>query len=160
MTKGKTAPLFGVRLGADGNPVFFDPRTGEEKPHPPDAEAVPAADGVNAADLTQRETVSTAAQAAPFWRDGDSNAYAAVEVTDNSGRSHIERHAVNGSGFRRWLLRCYGEVFSTVLPNGTEIPSAPSSNALKEALTALEALAAIGPMREPVVRITEHDGRV
>jgi hypothetical protein len=131
MTKGKTMPLFEVRLGPDGTTVFVDPRTGKAKDYPPDPEAAPTADEIDADSLTQREKVLMVAQDAQFWRDGDYNAYADVEVTDNDGRSHIERHAVNGSGFQRWLLRRYGEMFPTVLPNGTEIPSAPSSNALK-----------------------------
>jgi hypothetical protein len=124
-----TVPFLEVHRGADGQSRLVDLRIGEPQTEPSFAMLADA--WLDAEDLTHREKVLLAAQGARLWRDGDDTAYADIEVRDHDGRLHTERHPVNGSGFRRWLLRQFGQLFPTILPDGTRMASAPPAGALK-----------------------------
>jgi hypothetical protein len=60
---------------------------------------------------------------------------------------------VRGLSFRRWLVREYGNRFQFDGPNGEKLPSAPSGQALTEALNTIEAIASRGPLGTPKLRV-------
>ena len=88
---------------------------------------------------TQREKLVSIGLEAELWHDKDGNTFATIAVDQ-----HQENFALKNTGFRSWLTREYGERYQMKV-GGRSCPSAPSSQALSEALNALGAKAASGP---------------
>lgn len=109
-------------------------------------------------DLPQRDRLILCALLGELWRDADYTAHATVEVD-----GHLESFAVRSSAYRRHLLKTYGARYQQVIVDGNTqitIPGSPSSQALSDALNAIEAKASTGPEKVPAVRVGEHDGCV
>ena len=94
---------------------------------------------------TQREKLVLIGSEADLWHDKDGNTFATIAVD-----KHPESFALKNSGFRHWLTREYGERYPMKVGHKS-CPSAPSSQALTEALNALNAKAASGPEHQPAV---------
>jgi 5S rRNA maturation endonuclease (ribonuclease M5) len=106
-------------------------------------------------DLTQREKLIVIGMEAELFRDEDHCAYATVKV-DN----HHENHRLRSRRFRLWLLSEYGRNHPVLMQNGTQRPGAPSSQAITEALSALEAIALGGAVFQASVRVATAADRV
>jgi hypothetical protein len=111
-------------------------------------------DGEQKRSSGQRERVLAVGREAELWRDADRNAYASVRV-----KKHIEHYKLKSRDFRNWLLARYVNRFSKVV-DGKPRYSVPSTQAVLEAMNALEAIAAQGPEFEPAVRVAMHCDRV
>ena len=96
----------------------------------------------------QREKLVSVGLDAELWRDPDGEAYATVEA-----EGHKENHRLRSKGFKRWLLHQYGRRFPCTLPDGQTSPGSAGSQAVVDALNALEAKATTGPEFKPGVRI-------
>jgi len=104
---------------------------------------------------TQRERlILVGLSGGELWHDGDHNAFATVKI-----EQHQENFPIKGSTFRHWLTREYGELFPMQIGN-TVCPSAPSAQALTEAINALHAKAMSGAEYLPAIRVAKHDGLI
>ena len=102
------------------------------------------ASGEEQARTSQRdEIVRIARKQGDLWRDDSEAAFATVKVN-----GHREHYRVKSTAYRRLLVRAYGDQ-NTV--DGA--PTAPGSQALTEALTTIDAIAARGPLDFPKLRI-------
>jgi hypothetical protein len=68
---------------------------------------------------------------------------------------HRETFTLKGSPFKHWLLREYGTRYSFTI-DGQICPSAPSDQAIKEAINALAAKAAGGAEHQAAIRVAEE----
>ena len=91
--------------------------------------------------------MAIAVKAGELWRDEGEDAFASVQAGD-----HVEHYKVRSSGYRRWLIRKFGDENKIQAPNG-EIACAPGSQALAEAIAAIEANACRGPLEFPKLRL-------
>jgi hypothetical protein len=82
-----------------------------------------------------------------LWRDEADDAYATVEVD-----GHREHYRVRSVGYRRLLIRKYGDENKIQGPNG-EFACTPGSQAMTEAIAAIDANACRGPLDFPKQRI-------
>ena len=106
------------------------------------------ASGEEQARASQRDAlVAIAVNAGELWRDEAEDAYATVRAGD-----HAEHYKVRSAGYRRWLIRRYGDENKIQGPKG-EIACAPGSQALTEAIAAIEANACRGPLDFPKLRL-------
>src|SRR5262249_9571826 len=80
----------------------------------------------------------------------DGNTDATVKVSE-----HQESFATNSRAFSRWLTHEYGERHPMTV-RGKFCPSAPSTQALTEAINALTAKAARGAKHQAAVRVAGH----
>jgi len=103
---------------------------------------------------TQREKLVSIGLEAELWHDKDGNTFATITV-----EQHQENFALKNTGFRSWLTREYGERYQMKV-GGRSCPSAPSSQALSEALNALGAKAASGPEHQPAIRVAGENGLI
>ena len=94
----------------------------------------------------QADTLIELASAAELWHAPDAAAY--VDIQHDG---HRETWPLRSRGSRRWLLRRYYE----------QTQSAPSAQAMQDALGVLEARAHYdGPERNVHLRVAGHDGRI
>ena len=103
--------------------------------------------------LPQRDRLILCAMRGELWHDPDHVAYATIEVD-----GHFESFAVRSSAYKRHLLKTYGARYQQVIDDGgtkITIPGSPSSQALSDALNAIEAKAGIGPEKVPAVRVSK-----
>jgi putative DNA primase/helicase len=107
-----------------------------------------------ARDVTQREKLVLIGLDADLWHDKDSNAFARVTVSQ-----HQENFAMKSTAFRGWLTHQYGERYPMKIA-GRACPSAPSTQALSEAINALSAKAARGTEHQAAVRVGGHGGLI
>jgi hypothetical protein len=107
-----------------------------------------------ARDVTQREKLVLIGLDADLWHDKDSNAFARVTVSQ-----HQENFAIKSTAFRRWLTHQYGERYPMKIA-GRACPSAPSTQALSEAINALSAKAARAAEHQAAVRVGGHGGLI
>ena len=106
------------------------------------------ASGDEPARVTQRDAlVALALQDSELWHDDADEAYATVRVD-----GHLEHYKVRSSAFRRWLTRSYGDENKIDGPAGP-IAAAPGSQAMTEAIAAIEANAGRGPLCVPSLRL-------
>jgi hypothetical protein len=105
-------------------------------------------------DATQREKLVLIGLDADLWHDKDSNAFARVTVSQ-----HQENFAIKSTAFRHWLTHQYGERYPMKIA-GRACPSAPSTQALSEAINALSAKAARGAEHQAAVRVGGHGGLI
>jgi Primase C terminal 2 (PriCT-2) len=103
---------------------------------------------------TQRDKLLLVGLDAEFWHDKDHEAFATVKVGQ-----HQENYPIKSTAFGNWLTREYGDRYPMKIGNKV-CPSAPSTQALTEAINALHAKALIGCERRPAIRIAEHDGLI
>lgn len=82
---------------------------------------------------------------AVFWRDGADDAFCTLPI---GGR--IMRYRVRSDGFKRIVRYVFGSLNMVAVrgANGALRPSAVSDNALREAISALDAMALMGERRE------------
>lgn len=93
------------------------------------------------------ELLAIALGSGELWRDEGDEAFATIQVG-----AHREHFRVRSTPYRRWVVRSYGDHHKIRGPNG-EIAGAPGSQALTEALVAIEANAARGPLEFPKLRL-------
>jgi hypothetical protein len=105
-------------------------------------------------ELTQRDKLLLVGLSAEFWHDKDHNAFATVKV-----EQHKENYSIKSTAFRNWLTRGYGDRYPLKIGD-TVCPSAPSTQALTEAIDALHAKAMSGPEYTPAIRIAKHNGLI
>jgi hypothetical protein len=110
--------------------------------------------GAEDGELTQREKLISIGLEAVLWHDKDGNIFATVTVDE-----HKENFAIKSTGFRHWLTREYGERYPMEV-SGQSCPSAPSAQALTEALNALSAKAASGSEHQPAIRVATEGGSI
>jgi hypothetical protein len=103
---------------------------------------------------SQREKLVSIGLSADLWHDEDASPYATVDMD-----GHKETFRLNGSKFRQWLTREYGQRNEMNI-GGQKCPSAPSTQALNEAINALAAKAVSGDEHRPAVRVAGHDGNI
>lgn len=103
---------------------------------------------------SQREKLVSIGLSADLWHDEEGNPYATVDMA-----GHKESFRLNGSKFRQWLTREYGKRNEMEI-DGQKCPSAPSTQALNEAINALGAKAVSGDEHRPTVRVAGHDGNI
>jgi hypothetical protein len=102
---------------------------------------------------SQRDKLLSVADRGTFWRCPDGIAYVTVPV-DN----HIEHHRVRSSRFRDWLIILAGREYPVEIA-GKIRPGTFGKNAVEDALTACEAMAAASERVMPAslrVARTEH----
>jgi hypothetical protein len=100
----------------------------------------------------QREKLILIGLKAELWHDGDGNPFATIRESD-----HLQSCGLSSRAFRSWLTGSYGKRYPVRIGGGL-CPSAPTSQALTEAINALAAKAAGGAECRPGVRIGEHGG--
>lgn len=106
------------------------------------------ASGEEQARASQRDAlVAIAVKAGVLWRDEADDAYATVRVGE-----HVEHYKVRSAGYRRWLTRRYGDENTIQGPSGP-IACAPGSQAMTEAIAAIEANGGRGPLDFSKLRI-------
>ncbi len=105
-------------------------------------------------DPTQREKLLLVGLNAELWHGNDHNTFATVKV-----EHHQENFPIKSTAFRHWLTRGYGDRYRRNI-GGTVCPSAPSAQALTEAISALHAKAMSGAEYRPAIRIAEHNGLI
>jgi hypothetical protein len=103
---------------------------------------------------SQREKLISIGLDADLWHDSDGNTFATVKIDQ-----HEESFSIRSSAFHHWLTREYGEQ-NPFTAKGKTCPSAPSTQTLKEAISALGAKAARGPEYQAAVRVGEHGGLI
>jgi energy-coupling factor transporter ATP-binding protein EcfA2 len=113
--------------------------------------AVRMAGGEEQTKTHQREQlIALAMKHGEFWRDDAETGFCSVSY--EQGR--VEHHAVKSTGFKRWLIHAYGDAHTIKTEHGPR-PAAPGTQALTEALAAIDALAGRGPLDRPAIRIGE-----
>jgi hypothetical protein len=105
-------------------------------------------------DATQREKLVLIGLDADLWHDKDGNAFAKVTVDE-----HQENFAIKSTAFRHWLTHQYGDRYPMKIA-GKACPSAPSTQALSEAINALTAKAARGAEHQAAVRVGGYGGLI
>jgi RepB DNA-primase N-terminal domain len=105
-------------------------------------------------DPTQRDKLILIGLNADLWHDDDGNTYATVNVNE-----HQENFATNSRAFSRWLTHEYGERHPMTV-RGKVCPSAPSTQALTEAINALTAKAARGAKHQAAIRVAGDNGSI
>lgn len=108
----------------------------------------------NEREPTQREKLISIGLGSDLWHDKDSNLFATVGED-----GHHETFGINNRAFRNYLTRRYGEQYQMKIDD-TMCPSAPSTQALSEAIAALGAKAARGVEQQAAVRVGEHAGMI
>jgi hypothetical protein len=93
----------------------------------------------------QSDVLLDLAKAASLFHTNDAVGYADIVVD-----GHRETWPVDSTGFRRWLIRQFFAV----------VESAPSANAMKEAIGVLDAKAQVAQERAIYVRVGGFDGRL
>lgn len=106
-------------------------------------------------EMGQRERVIEIGMDSSLWHDPDGNGFATIEVD-----GHREHYAVRSRQFARRLVAMYCDTYSSTGPQGETRPAAPSTQALREGIAALDAQCDRGPEHEPRVRVGEHAGRL
>ena len=115
---------------------------------------VQAVDDDDDNDQSPRDQVIEIGMEAELWHNSDHVGYATVNVGD-----HRENWRLRSDGFRRWVLREFGRRFPLITKKGA-MPTAPSDQAYREGLNALEAAAGDGPIHEPCVRVGGNGNRI
>lgn len=108
----------------------------------------------NTRDISQREKIIAIGLDAYLWHDKDGNTFATVSVDQ-----HLENFSIKGTAFRHWLTREYGNRYPMKV-GAKSCPSAPSTQALTEALNALSAKAAGGAEHQAGIRIASEGGPI
>jgi phage/plasmid primase-like uncharacterized protein len=104
--------------------------------------------------LSQRDKLITVTDSARVWRCTDGIAHARIPVGQ-----HVEHHRLRSPRFREWLILEAGRRFPTVIA-GISRPSAFGKNAIEDALSFTEALAAASENRfTAALRVTAHEDR-
>ena len=103
---------------------------------------------------TQREKLLLVGLNAELWRDNESNAFATVRI-----EQHQENFSIKSTAFRHWLTREYGERYPMKIGDAV-CPSAPSAQALTEAINALHAKAMSGAEYQPATRVAGDSGMI
>ena len=104
--------------------------------------------GEDQARASQRDAlVAIAVKSGVLWRDEADDAYATLSVD-----GHLEHYRVRSATYRRWLTRRYGDENTIQGPSGP-IACAPGSQAMTEAIAAIEANAGRGPLDFPKLRL-------
>ena len=98
----------------------------------------PAPIDIKEAGLSQREALLQVCDSAEIWRSPDGETYATVEVN-----GHVEHHAIQGKGFRDWML---GELARRYCSKGR--PASATESAVRDAKMGLEARAHHGALRK------------
>jgi hypothetical protein len=105
-------------------------------------------------ELGQREKLIRIGLNADLWHDKDGVAFATINVL-----GHYETFALRTSAFRNQLLREYGARYSLTI-DGEICPSAPSDQAIKEAINVLAAKAAGGAEHPAAIRVAEEGNSI
>ena len=101
-------------------------------------------------ELSQRERLMfIGVDQAELWHDTDGNAFATINT-----QGHCETFSIKTSAFKSWLTSEFGARHPVTIA-GRICPSAPSNQALTEALNALGAIAARGSEHQAAIRVAE-----
>jgi hypothetical protein len=103
---------------------------------------------------TQRDKLISVGLEGELWHDKDGYAFATVKVD-----GHLENFSIKSSSYRRWLTRTYGDKNIRKV-GGKLCPSAPSAQAVNEALNTLDAVATRGQERQAAIRVAGHNGSI
>ena len=104
--------------------------------------------------LSQRDKLIVVTDSAQVWRCTDGIAHVTIPVGQ-----HLEHHRLRSSRFREWLMLEAGQRFPTVIA-GISRPSAFGKNAIEDALSFTEAMAAASTTLFPAaLRVTQHEER-
>jgi len=101
--------------------------------------------------LSQRDKLIMVTDSAQVWRCTDGIAHVTIPV-----QQHLEHHRLRSSRFREWLILEAGARFPVVIA-GISRPSAFGKNAIEDALSFTEAMAAASTNQfAAALRVTQH----